>query len=59
MQQIALNFKESDIRDLTLNSQGIIQGQKLQDFVSRNIGNKPIEQFPGVFCGCRYPFRHR
>ena len=49
MQQIALNFKESDIRDLTLNSQGIIQGQKLQDFVNRNIGNKPIEQFPRRF----------
>jgi Predicted esterase of the alpha-beta hydrolase superfamily len=40
MQQLALNFKESDIRDLTLNSQGIIQGQKLQDFVNKNVGNK-------------------
>lgn len=49
MQQLALNFKESDIRDLTLNSQGIIQGQKLQDFVNKNVGNKPIEQFPKRF----------
>lgn len=46
LQQIALNFKESDIRDLTLNRQGIIQGQKLQDFVNKQIANKPIEQFP-------------
>lgn len=46
LQQIALNFKESDIRDLTLNRQGIIAGQKLQDFVNKNVGNKPIEQFP-------------
>lgn len=45
LQQIALNFKESDIRDLTLNRQGFIQGQKLQDFVNKNVANKPIEQF--------------
>lgn len=49
MQQLALNFKEADIRDLTLNSQGVIQGQKLQDFVNKSIGNKPIEQFPKRF----------
>ncbi|WP_347473769.1 patatin-like phospholipase family protein [Acinetobacter thermotolerans] len=46
LQQIALNFKESDIRDLTLNRQGIIAGQKLQDYVNKQIANKPIEQFP-------------
>lgn len=46
LQQIALNFKESDIRDLTLNRQGFIQGKKLQDFVNKNVANKPIEQFP-------------
>lgn len=46
LQQLALNFKESDIRDLTLNRQGFLVGQKLQDYVNKNIGNKPIEQFP-------------
>ncbi|AXQ21490.1 patatin-like phospholipase family protein [Acinetobacter wuhouensis] len=46
MQQIAQQLKESDLRDLTLNSQGIVLGQKLQDYVNRNIANKPIEQFP-------------
>ena len=46
LQQIALTLKESDIRDLTLNSQGVILGQKLQDYVNRQIANKPIEQFP-------------
>ena len=46
LQQIAQQLKESDIRDLTLNSQGIVLGQKLQDYVNRNVGNKPIEQFP-------------
>jgi NTE family protein len=46
LQQIALTLKESDIRDLTLNSQGIVQGQKLQNYVNQHIANKPIEQFP-------------
>ncbi len=46
LQQIALSFQESDIRDLTLNRQGVILGQKLQDYVNKNVGGKPIEQFP-------------
>lgn len=46
LQQIALQLKESDIRDLTLNRQGVVLGQKLQDYVNRQIANKPIEQFP-------------
>lgn len=49
IQQIALGFKESDIRDLTLNRQGFVQGQKLQDYVNRQVSNKPIEQFPRRF----------
>ena len=46
LQQIAFSVKESDIRDLTLNRQGVVLGQKLQDYVNRQIANKPIEQFP-------------
>lgn len=46
LQQIALSFQESDIRDLTLNRQGVILGQKLQDYVNKNVGGKTIEQFP-------------
>lgn len=46
LQQIAFSLKESDIRDLTLNRQGVVLGQKLQDYVNRQIANKPIEQFP-------------
>lgn len=49
MQQLALQLKESDIRDLTLNSQGIVLGQKLQDYINRNVGNQPIEKFPKRF----------
>ncbi len=46
MQQLALTLKESDLRDLTLNSQGIVLGQKLQNYINLNVGNKPIEKFP-------------
>ena len=46
LQQIALTLKGSDIRDLTFNSQGVVQGQKLQNYVNKHIANKPIEQFP-------------
>lgn len=46
LQQIAFSLKEADIRDLTFNRQGVVLGQKLQDYVNRQIANKPIEQFP-------------
>ncbi len=46
LQQIAQQLKESDLRDLTLSSQGFILGQKLQDYVNLNVANKPIEKFP-------------
>ncbi len=49
LQKIALNFKESDIRDLTLNKQGFVLGQKLQNYVNQQVGNKPIEKFPKRF----------
>lgn len=46
MQDLALKLQESDIRDLTLSKQGFIAGQKLQDYVNAQIGNKQIQQFP-------------
>ncbi|WPC32609.1 patatin-like phospholipase family protein [Acinetobacter towneri] len=46
LQHIALTFKESDIRDLTLSRQGFVAGQKLQDYVNQHVANKPIEKFP-------------
>jgi len=46
MQSLALKLQESDIRDLTLNSQGFIMGQKLQNYVNSQVANKPIEKFP-------------
>lgn len=46
LQEVALSLQESDIRDLTLSKQGFIEGQKLQDYVNRQIGNRPIQQLP-------------
>lgn len=46
LQEMALKLEEADIRDLTLSTQGFITGQKLQDYVNTQVGNKPIQQFP-------------
>ena len=49
MQDIALKLQESDIRDLTLNSQGFILGQKLPNYVSTQVGHFPFVYFPVRF----------
>lgn len=46
LQEVASVLKESDIRDITISSQGFMIGQKLQDYVNLQVKNKPIEQFP-------------
>ncbi len=46
LQEVALKLQESDIRDLTLSKQGFLEGQKLQDFVNRQVKNQPIQKFP-------------
>lgn len=46
LQDVALSLEESDIRDLTLSSQGFIEGRRLQDYVNRQVGNRNIQQFP-------------
>lgn len=46
VQEIALNLKESDLRDFTLSRQGFLIGQRLQDYVNLQVDNKPIQQFP-------------
>ncbi len=46
LQELALNLKESDIREFTLSQEGFLTGQKLQDFVNTQVQNKPIQRFP-------------
>lgn len=44
MQQHAFALDESRIRDVRLFSGGLVQGQKLQDYVNELVGKRPIEQ---------------
>lgn len=46
LQDIALRLEEADIRDLTISSQGFIEGRRLQDYVNRVVGNRTIQQLP-------------
>ena len=46
LQNIALKLEEADIRDLTLNKQGFLLGQKLQNYVNQQVGSKAIQEFP-------------
>ena len=46
LQKVALDIQETDIRDLTLNNQGFLIGEKLQQFVNSKVSNKPIQDFP-------------
>ena len=46
LQRVALDMQETDIRDLTLSSQGFLLGEKLQSYVNSQVKNKPIQQFP-------------
>lgn len=49
MQQKAVALDEASIRDIRLFSGGLIQGQKLQDYVNTQVGNKPAEQLKKPF----------
>lgn len=49
LQSVALGMQETDIRDLTLSSQGFLVGEKLQQYVNTQVGNKAIQQFPVRF----------
>ena len=44
LQTLAQQLDESNLRDLTLSTQGFIKGEKLQDFINQQVGNRPIEQ---------------
>lgn len=49
MQQKAVSLDQASIRDVRLFSGGLIQGQKLQDYVNAQVGNKPAEQLKKPF----------
>ena len=44
MQQHAVALDEASIRDVRLFSGGLVQGQKLQDYVNEKVGKRPIQK---------------
>jgi len=44
MQEQAFGMDEAKIRDVQLFSRGLVQGQKLQDYVNQLVANRPIEK---------------
>ncbi|MCX8070286.1 MAG: patatin-like phospholipase family protein [Thermodesulfovibrionales bacterium] len=49
LQRIALNISKSDIVDISIPDSGFIKGEKIEDFINKNVKNTPIERF-------KYPF---
>ena len=43
LQRVALQFEESSITDWSLPSRGLLKGEALQDFVNRQVRQRPIE----------------
>jgi NTE family protein len=44
LQQAALALDEASIRDVRLFSGGLVQGRALQDYINKEVGNRPIER---------------
>ena len=44
LQETAFSLDETRIRDVRLFSGGVVQGQKLQDYVNQLVANRPLEQ---------------
>ncbi|MCD7098565.1 patatin-like phospholipase family protein [Stenotrophomonas sp. MMGLT7] len=49
MQEKAVALDQASIRDVRLFSGGLVQGQKLQDYVNQQLGNRPIEKLGRPF----------
>lgn len=49
MQEKAVALDQTSIRDVRLFSGGLVQGQKLQDYVNQQLDNKPIERLKKPF----------
>ncbi len=45
----ALVLNEDELKDFTLSGNGFLKGEKLQAFVNRQVGRKPIEALPRRF----------
>jgi NTE family protein len=46
LQRVALDMTESMVSDWSLPNRGFLRGEALQEFVNRNVQNRPIEKLP-------------
>lgn len=44
LEEIAMTFKASDVRDFKLSTQGFFDGKKIEDYINRVIEDKTLEQ---------------
>ena len=47
---------KTELVDLTLSTSGFIKGEKLQNWINRKVGNRPIQQFPLKFAAVATDF---
>lgn len=46
LEYLALTTRDSDLSDFTLSYQGVIEGQKLRNFINNQVNNIPMQSFP-------------
>ncbi|WP_095210779.1 patatin-like phospholipase family protein [Chromobacterium sphagni] len=49
LQQRAIALDQADLTDWTLSSKGVIKGEKLQDWINTQVGNRPLEKLARPF----------
>lgn len=47
---------KTDLVDLTLSTSGFIKGEKLQNYINRKVGNRPMQSFPKKFAAVATDF---
>ena len=47
---------KTDLVDLTLSTSGFIKGEKLQNYINRKVGNRPMQKFPIKFAAVATDF---
>ncbi|OAM30613.1 esterase [Eikenella sp. NML03-A-027] len=56
LQREAENLQRADLVDLTLSTSGFIRGEKLQNYINRQVGNRPIQNLPHKFAAVATEF---
>ena len=49
LQELSMSLNEAELRDLTLGGDGVVIGQRLQDYVNQIVGNRPMEKLAKPF----------